>query len=121
MAVSNRNNSTTSGSGISHANREMDQIGVFWVNTSQKGQKYLRGQLEDGRQILAFPNNNKNKDSQPDWQVYVLRYTEDERQVLAQYASEQRAQRDANAQQQTQQQAAAPTAAAAPVVGGLPL
>jgi hypothetical protein len=103
--LNNTNGKTQSSSGISHANREIEEIGVAWVNTSQKGTKYLRGYLNDGRQFLLFEQTNKPTESAPDYTLHVATYTDEEREILLKDAQERQAQREAKAAQYQQQQA----------------
>lgn len=48
----------------------------------KKGEKYLSGELDLGAngkiRILAFKNNNKEKETQPDFRLFVPEYPERE-------------------------------------------
>jgi uncharacterized protein (DUF736 family) len=49
-------------------------IGAFWIKTSAKGVKYYSGNIEiDGKkiQLVAFDNTRKEKENQPDIQIYL--------------------------------------------------
>lgn len=49
-------------------------IGAFWTKTSSKGNKYYSGNIEiDGKKIplVAFDNTHKQKENQPDIQIYL--------------------------------------------------
>lgn len=49
-------------------------IGALWEKTSKGGTKYFSGVFESGDQktnIVIFQNNRKEKDNQPDWQIFL--------------------------------------------------
>ncbi len=48
----------------------MIKIGALWSSTDSKGNKYLAGKMGDAR-LVVFKNTYKEKDSQPDFQVYL--------------------------------------------------
>ena len=46
------------------------KFGALWKG--KPGSKAVfSGKLEDGRKILVFPNENKSKDTQPDFRIVV--------------------------------------------------
>ena len=48
----------------------LEKFGALWKG--KPGSKALyTGKLEDGRKILVFANENKNKDTQPDLRIVV--------------------------------------------------
>lgn len=55
------------------------QLMALWENTSKSGAVYMTGTLGRNR-IVAFKNNRKEKDSHPDWLVYLQERPEEERQ-----------------------------------------
>ena len=49
-------------------------IGALWEKTSKSGTKYFSGVFESGDQktnIVIFQNSRKEKDNQPDWQIFL--------------------------------------------------
>ena len=54
-------------------------IGALWKSKDKDGKTYLSGKMGDAR-LLVFENKFKEKDSQPDFRVYVTapRKREDE-------------------------------------------
>ena len=59
-------------------------IGVAWRKTTKDGQTYLSGVLRDlggDIQIAIFPNNRKEKDNQPDFNI--LRSEKNENKPVA--------------------------------------
>ena len=59
---------------------ENKSIGAFWKKTSASGNKYWSGTIEiDGKkiQIVAFPNERKSKDIQPDVNIYLSKKREE--------------------------------------------
>ena len=42
----------------------------LWKHTSRSGTEYLSGSL-GGAKLLVFRNTRKDKDSQPDWLIYI--------------------------------------------------
>jgi hypothetical protein len=71
-------------SSIDHNNRDLDQVGVVWVNQSKGGRTYLNGFLEDGRKIILFESNFRGQGNAPDYTVNIARYTDQERAILQQ-------------------------------------
>ena len=45
-----------------------DDCGAIWVKTSRKGDEYLSLTV-NGEYYVAFKNEYKKKDSQPDWRI----------------------------------------------------
>lgn len=75
------------------------KIGAFWERVSKTGTPYLSGVLEIGGRkykVIAFRNNKKEKDTQPDWQVY-----DSEEQIDPKVSSEEAAYDAANAKGRT--------------------
>lgn len=59
---------------------KMIEIGAFWKRTSQKGKRYLNGSIDPASipesfgekiKVVMFPNGAKEKDSQPDFYLYL--------------------------------------------------
>ena len=59
---------------------KMVEIAALWKRTSKKGKKYLAGSMDanklpetfgEKQKIVVFPNNNKDKDTQPDFYIYL--------------------------------------------------
>lgn len=48
----------------------MVRIGGLWKNKAKSGISYLSGNLGAGR-ILIFPNRNKERDGQPDYELFI--------------------------------------------------
>lgn len=49
-------------------------VGAFWKKTSSSGLEYLSGSIEsegEKKYIVVFKNTKKNKETQPDYQVYL--------------------------------------------------
>lgn len=60
--------------------QKMVEIGAFWRRTSQKGKKYLNGSIDpqsipesfnEKIKVVMFPNGSKEKDTQPDFYLYL--------------------------------------------------
>lgn len=50
------------------------QIGALWVRVMKDGKKYMTGTLNDlsgDIRIAVFPNNRKEKENQPDFQIVL--------------------------------------------------
>lgn len=48
-------------------------MGALWIKTSKNGNKFFSGVVEmDGKKkkIVIFKNNRKEKDNQPDYQIF---------------------------------------------------
>ena len=54
---------------MSDKKSDLIEIGGLWENDG-KGGKYLSGKLGRAK-LLVFPNKFKEKDSQPDYRMYV--------------------------------------------------
>lgn len=126
MLLNNQNQQTQGTNapahGVSHANRELQEIGTLWVNTAKNGSQYLSGYLSDGRKILIFPIQNSAGNA-PDYSMHVATYTDEERKLLAEDAAKRAAEREAKraGYQQAQQQQAQPAQQQAPQGSSLPL
>lgn len=103
LEVPNMSQQLNTNQKIDHGNRDMDKIGRLWQNTSKSGQVYLRGFLDDGRQVLIF-NHPQTNPNAPTWSINISRYTDEERQILA----AQEAAKQAEFQQQQAPQQAQP-------------
>ena len=64
------------------SDNKMIEVGAFWKRTSKNGKKYLAGTLKpdqlpdtfgDGEKVkvVMFPNGNKDKDTKPDFYLYL--------------------------------------------------
>lgn len=52
----------------------MNKIGCLWIKKSKDGKQYFSGMLSDMRgdfPVVAFRNEKKEKENQPDFLVYV--------------------------------------------------
>ena len=45
---------------------------LLWLNKSKAGESYFSGSLGVGGKVLIFKNNHKGKDSDPDYQLYLV-------------------------------------------------
>ena len=55
-------------------------IGALWENESKNGKTFLKGSIEiDGQKIaiICFKNDLKEKDTHPDWRIFVSKPKED--------------------------------------------
>lgn len=53
---------------------EKKSIGALWKNKSQKGDTYLSGSIEIGKEkidIIVFKNNYKEQEKHPDYKIYL--------------------------------------------------
>ena len=75
---------TSQGTSQANANNQQsEEIGAFWKRTSRNNMTYLAGHLEvtqpDGtkakQKVVVFSNQNKQKDNQPDYRVYISNST----------------------------------------------
>lgn len=57
---------------MSENNQNMVNIGGLWVNKSKNGEFYFSGYM-NGAKLLIFKNQFKEKDSQPDYVMYVTK------------------------------------------------
>lgn len=50
----------------------MINIGGLWKHKSKKdGKSYLQGSI-NGAKLLVFPNQNKTKENQPDYNMFLV-------------------------------------------------
>tara|TARA_R110002020_G_scaffold32989_3_gene100958 strand:+ start:1596 stop:1859 length:264 start_codon:yes stop_codon:yes gene_type:complete len=49
---------------------ELIDVGALWMNESKSGNKYLTGKIDE-KKVLIFRNKYKEKESQPDYRVYM--------------------------------------------------
>jgi uncharacterized protein (DUF736 family) len=56
------------------------EIAALWKRNSKKGKRYLAGSIDTTKlpetfgekvKFVVFPNNNKDKDTQPDFYMYL--------------------------------------------------
>ncbi len=47
-------------------------LGGLWVNETKDGKKYMSGGFGVGGKLLLFANGYKNKDSDPDYKLYLV-------------------------------------------------
>ena len=50
---------------------DMLRLGPAWLNTSAKGTKYIKGSLNNNVDILLFKNEKKQRESDPDYNVFL--------------------------------------------------
>ena len=72
-------NDTTSNTPQDNTKQQNEEIGAFWKRTSRNNMTYLAGHIKvpqtDGTEktekVVVFSNQNKQKDNQPDYRVYI--------------------------------------------------
>jgi len=52
------------------SDQKLCEIFALWKNTSKNGDTYLSGTMGNSK-ILVLKNNNKEKENQPDYRVFV--------------------------------------------------
>lgn len=76
-------NTTSNTSQDNNSKSQNEEIGAFWKRTSRNNMTYLAGHIEvqqpDGtktkEKVVVFSNQNKQKDNQPDYRVYISNST----------------------------------------------
>ena len=49
---------------------QFEEVLSLWYQTSKNGKKYLSGKDVNGNKVVAFINDNKRNEKQPDIKVY---------------------------------------------------